>query len=140
VVLSTAFLFGLPADGQKFQPWFLYPFLAVFWAIGLGMLFLALHHKYACYRIRVTRDLVTLRREMFGRVKEKSLDAAQVSSVAQVVFYQQNYQPVYGVEVRGRDGKLRFGATLQEAEKAWLVADVKRTVFGKCHAAASLPE
>lgn len=135
-VVSGAFLFGTPTDGGNDKPWFLYPFFAVFWAIGLGMLYAALRNKYARHRITVTRDLVTLRREMFGRVKEKSLVTAQVSSVAQVVFYQQNYQPVYGVEIRGSGGKLRFGSTLREEEKAWLVEDIKRAVFGESHAGA----
>lgn len=139
--VSSAFLFGTPADARDSQPWFLYPFFAIFWAIGLGMLYAALRNKYARHRITVTRDLVTLRREMFGRVKEKSLVTSDVSSVAQVEFYQQNYQPVYGVEIRGRDGKLRFGTTLREEEKAWLVADIKRAVFGESQAVtASSPE
>ncbi len=140
---SGAFLFGTPADGQDIQPWFLYPFFALFWAIGLGTLYAAVRNKYARHQITVTPDLVTLRREMFGRVREKSLVTSNISSVAQVVFYQQNYQPVYGVEIRGRDGKLRFGTTLVEAEKAWLVADIKRAVFGENQAsaaAASSPE
>jgi hypothetical protein len=141
--VSGAFLFGTPADGQNNKPWFLYPFFAVFWAIGIGMLYAALRNKYARHRITVTRDLVTLRREMFGRIKEKSLVTSQVGSVAQVEFYQQNYQPVYGVEIRGQDGKLRFGTTLREEEKAWLVADIRRVVFGEGHAgtaAARPPE
>lgn len=139
--VSGAFLFSTPAPGQDDKPWFLYPFFAIFWAIGLGMLYAALRNKYARHQITVTRDLVTLRREMFGRVKEKSLITSNVSSVAQVVFYQQNYQPVYGVEIRGRDGKLRFGTTLREDEKAWLVADIKRAVFGESRAVvASSPE
>ena len=141
--VSGAFLFGTSSDGQSDKPWFLYPFFAVFWAIGIGMLYAALRNKYARHRITVTRDLITLRREMFGRVKEKSLVTSQVNSVAQVEFYQQNYQPVYGVEIRGRDGKLRFGTTLREDEKAWLVADLKRAVFGESTAtpvATSSPE
>jgi len=135
-VVSGGFLFGTPADGVDAKPWFLYPFFAIFWAIGLGCLYVALRSKYARHRITVTRDLVTLHREMFGRVNEKSLVTAQVASVAQVVFYQQNYQPVYGVEIRGRDGKLRLGTTLREEQKAWLVADIKRAVFGGSHAVA----
>jgi uncharacterized membrane protein len=141
--VSGVFLFGGSKDGSESQPWFLYPFFAVFWAIGFGMLYAALRNKYARHRITVTRDLVTLRREMFGRIKEKSLVTSNVSSVAQVVFYQQNYQPVYGVEIRGRNGKLRFGTALQEAEKAWLVADIKRAVFGEGRVnpvAALMPE
>ena len=135
--LSSAFLFSSPTDPQDTQPWFIYPFFTVFWAVGLGMLYAAIQNKYAHHRITVTRDLVTLRREMFGRVKEKSLITSQITSVAQVEFYQQNYQPVYGVEIRGTNGKLRFGTTLQDAEKAWLVADIKRAVFGDSEAAAT---
>jgi hypothetical protein len=130
-VLSGGFLFGMPANGQDAQPWFLYPFFSVFWAIGLGCLYAAVRNKYSRLRITVTRDLVTLRREMFGRIKDKSLVTRDVQSVEQTVFYQQNYQPVYGVEIRGRGGKLRFGTTLREDEKAWLVADIKRAVFGE---------
>jgi hypothetical protein len=136
-VVSGGFLFSTPAPGQDPKPWFLYPFFAIFWAVGLGTLYVAVRNKYARHRITVTRDLVTLRREMFGRVKEKSLVTSQVNSVAQIVFYQQNYQPVYGVEIRGLDGKLRFGSTLREDEKAWLVADIKRAVFGESHADAT---
>ena len=73
---------------------------------------------------------------MFGTIKEKSLVTSQVTSVAQIEFYQQNYQPVYGVEIRGRDGKFRFGTTLEEAEKAWLVADIKRAVLATDPSAA----
>jgi hypothetical protein len=146
-ILTGAFLFGSNSKGSSPEPWFSYPFFAVFWAIGLGTLYVAIRNKYARHRITITRDLVTLRREMFGRIKEKSLVTSQVTSVAQIEFYQQNYQPVYGVEIRGRDGKLRFGTTLEMAEKAWLVADIKRAVFGESEAtpaatsvAASSPE
>lgn len=135
--VSGAFLFGSSSDGQEAPPWFLYPFFAVFWAIGLGMLYAALRNKYARHQVTVTRDLVTLRREMFGKVREKSLVASQISSVAQVEFYQQNYQPVYGVEIRGRGGKLRFGTTLGDEEKAWLAADIKRAVFGETRVEAA---
>ena len=139
--ITAALTFGTPAVGEDAQPWFRYPFFAVFWAIGLGMLYAALRNKYASHQITVTRDIVTLRREMFGRIKEKSLVTSKVNSVAQAVFYERNYQPVYGVEIRGRDGKLRFGSTLREDEKAWLVADIKRAVFGESGAvAASSPE
>ena len=130
-VVSGGFLFGSKSAEQATEPWFAYPFFALFWAIGLGCLYVAVRNKYARHRISVTRDLVTLRREMFGAIKEKSLVTSQVSSVAQIEFYQQNYQPVHGVEIRGRDGKLRFGTTLDPAEKAWLVADIKRAVFGE---------
>jgi len=121
----------------------LYPFFAIFWEVGIGLLYAAVRNKYASHRISVTRALVTLRREMFGKAKDKSMVTSQVTSVAQVDFYQQNYKPIHGVEIRGQAGKLRFGSTLQDEENAWLVADIKRAVFGESHAgamAAASPE
>jgi uncharacterized membrane protein len=132
-LVSAGFLFGSDREVEGSAPWVIYPVFALFWGVGLGTLYIAVRNKYARHRISVTRDLVTLRREMFGQVKEKSLVASKVTSVAQVEFYQQNYQPIYGVEIRGHEGKLRFGTTLEESEKAWLVADIKRAVFGEVH-------
>ena len=51
-------------------------------------------------------------------------------TVSQQVFYSQNYQPVYGVEIRNSEGKLRFGTALGAEEKAWLVTEV-RDVLGR---------
>lgn len=129
--VSGGFLLASRDGGSDPYPWFIYPFFSLFWAVGLGMLYAAVRNKYASHRITVTRDLVTLRREMFGRAREKSLTTGQVTSVEQTVFYQQNYQPVYGIEIRGKEGKLRFGTALEDAEKAWLAADIRRAVFGK---------
>ncbi len=130
-MVSGGFLMTSFNDELKSLPWFLYLFFSIFWAVGLGCLYIAVRNKYARHQITVTGDLVTLRREMFGRVKDKSLITRDVEAVEQAVFYQQNYQPIYGVEIRGRSGKLRFGTALKEAEKAWLVADIKRSVFGE---------
>lgn len=115
---------------------FLLLFFGVFWAVGLGMLYAAIRSKYATHRISVTRDKVTLRRELFGRSKEKSLPTADVTAVAQVEFYQQNDTPIYGVEIRAAKKKLRFGSAFSDEEKAWLAADIKRAVFGEAHSAA----
>jgi hypothetical protein len=90
----------------------------------------AVRNKYALHRITVSRDRVAFRRELLGKVTEKSLLTSEVTVVEQNVFYQQNYQPVYGIEIRGNRRKIRFGTTLDEAEKAWLVADLQRCIFG----------
>lgn len=144
-MIATATGMAMFSEGKLEEganSWVFYPVFTLFWAIGIGFIYVSLRNKYARHQVTVTRDLVTLRREMFGRVKEKSLVTSKVSSVAQVEFYQQNYQPIYGVEIRGREGKLRFGTTLEEAEKVWLVADIKRAVFGESQpskAAANSP-
>ena len=50
-VISGAFLFGSKSEGSGPEPWFSYPFFAIFWAIGLGCLYVAVRNKYARHRI-----------------------------------------------------------------------------------------
>ncbi len=125
-----AFLSGDGTDGNM-PVWAMIPFFGVFYAIGFGMLYAGLRQKFMRHRLTVSGGGVTLRSEMFGRSKEKSLESGTVKTVAQKEFYQQNYKPVYGIEIKGSGGKLRFGSTLTLEETAWLVADVKETLFGR---------
>jgi hypothetical protein len=132
-VVSGGFLASFLSDGgnsEKAPLWFLIPFFGIFWAVGLGMFYAGFRNKYARHQLVVSDSLVTLRRELFGRTKETSLPASGITSVSQVEFYQQNYQPVHGIEIRGSGGKLRFGSILDGPEKAWLVADLRRTILG----------
>ncbi len=106
-------------------------FLLVFNAAGLVMLWFGLRQKFLRHRLTASGGGVTLASEMLGREKESSLQPGSVTSVAQKEFYRQNYQPVYGIEIRGDGGKLRFGSVLTQDEKAWLVADISETLFGR---------
>ena len=71
-----------------------------------------------------------MRRELFGKTHDKSLPIDSITSITQVEFYQKNYRPVRGIEIRGKHGKLRFGSILSDEEKAWLVADMRRIIPG----------
>lgn len=132
-LVSGGFLFAYisrnPLEGN-FPEWAMIPFFGVFWVIGLGALYAAFRNKYASHCIIADAHSVTLVREFFGRTNQKSLPTDGIDSVAQAVFYQQNYEPVYGVEIRSSRGKLRFGSALTAEEKAWLVADIRRVVLG----------
>ncbi len=125
-----AFLSGEPPKGD-FPNWVLIPFFSIFWAVGLGMFYAGFRNKFAKHRLSVEGGMLILRREFFGKTRDKSLTLAGIKTVSQVVFYQQNYQSVYGIEIRGAAGKLRFGSILSAEEKAWLVADIRRVVFGE---------
>jgi hypothetical protein len=135
-----AYLSGEPIQNKgpgKSPDWVIIPFLSVFWAVGLGMFYAGFRNKFAKHRIAVSVDAVSLRREFFGKVRDKSLPLAGINAVSQVEFYQKNYQPVHGVEIRGNGGKLRFGSILTPEEKAWLVADIGRAIFGTPTAVAT---
>jgi hypothetical protein len=114
----------------KAPDWVLIPFFSLFWAVGLGMFYAGFRNKFAKHRLTVDAGSVTLRRELFGKARDRSLPAAAIKQVSQVEFYQKNYQPVHGIEIRGDAGKLRFGSILTAEEKAWLVADIRRAIFG----------
>ncbi len=100
---------------------------------------MGLREAFMRHRLTVSGGGVTLRKEMFGRSREKILAAASVTSVSQKEFYQQNYKPIYGIEIKGTGGKLRFGSSLTEDEKAWLVADIWEAVFGREETELKIP-
>lgn len=141
-VVSGGFLLAFLSGGMKksgnFPDWAILPFFGIFWAVGLGMFYAAFRNKYARHRLSADRDSITLRREFFGNARERSLPAGSIKSVAQVTFYQQNYEPVLGIEIKGSHGKLRFGSILTAEEKAWLVADIQHVLFGSSRTPAGV--
>jgi hypothetical protein len=94
------------------------------------MLYMGVREKWLRQRLTVAAGELVLRREMFGRHRENRLAVADIRSLEQKEFYQKNYQPVHGIEIKASRGKLRFGSTLTPEEKAWLVADLREVVFG----------
>jgi hypothetical protein len=106
-------------------------FMIPFWFVALGMLYLALRERNARYRITIDDLQITLIRNWSGRIKKKSILLDQIQYIHQVVFYTRNYQPVYGIEIKSRSIKLRFGSSLSADEKAWLIAGLKQACDGK---------
>ena len=132
-VVSGGFLFAFLTGGEvkgNMPEWVLIPFFGLFWAIGLTFLYLGVRQKWMTHQLTVGNGELVLRREMFGRSNEKSLAISEIRSIEQKEFYQQNDQSVYGIEIKGARGKLRFGSALEAAEKAWLVADLREVIFG----------
>jgi hypothetical protein len=121
-----SFLFGTP--GKDNGP-LGFLFLIPFWAVGLGMLHIGYRMKNARHKVVIGDGKVTLTREWRGKVKKKSLPLAELETIHQTVFYSKNYTPVYGIELKGRRGKLRFGSSLEETDKAWLVAEFKAAAW-----------
>lgn len=141
-VLTGAFLFGdteIKSNDGFPMGVFLILFFGLFWAVGIGMLYAACRSKYASHQVTLDQFAITLRRELFGRTKDKSLPTANIKSISQIEFYQKNYQPVHGIEVKASTGKLRFGSMLTDEEKAWLVADMKRLVFSTPELSSAAP-
>jgi DNA-directed RNA polymerase subunit RPC12/RpoP len=133
IMVSSGFLFAF-LGGEKIKgdmpEWVLIPFFSIFYLVGFGMLYAGIRQKYMKHRLTVSGAGVTLRKELLGRTREKMLAADTLKSVTQEVFYSENYTPVYGIQIKGETGKIRFGSSLTIDEKAWLVADIHEVLFG----------
>lgn len=130
-LFSFGFLVGrssVSSESGEVSGIWLVPFFGAFWAIGLGLLYIELRSRYARQLVTIEEDKITLRRELFGRRKEVSMALADVVSIVQKEFYQKNYKPIYGIEIKGTHSKIRFGSGLTPDEKSWLVADLRRVV------------
>lgn len=127
---SGTFLFAFLAGGTTFtgeQPiWTVLPIalFALFWTIGIGMLYAGFRAKNASHLLVIGLSRITLRRSLFSRQTERSILRDGTELARLLVFYQQNYKPVHGIEIRSGSGKLRFGSALQPEEKTWLVDDL----------------
>lgn len=131
-----AILFGKPVEGADSVPaWMVAPFLllffGIFWAIGIGMFYVAARNKWARTGVMVSRDEVVLVRTLFGRKKEQRVPRASVESVGSEEFYRSNETPVYGITIKAGAKKLKFGSMLRDDEKGWLAADLKRVLCGE---------
>lgn len=142
-VVSGGFLLTFLSGGKtegNLPNWWLIPFFGVFWVTGLILLYLGVRETCMKHRLSVSAGELILQREMLGRRSEKRMLVSEIRSVVQAVFYQQNYQPVFGIEIKGARGKLRFGSGLGDPDKAWLVADLRETIFGSDPARASVSD
>ena len=110
------------------QPWFVVLFVAVFPLIGIGLAYAALRARFSTHLLYLSPEFIRLQRQLFGRRKNFDLVTADVTTVLKAPFYQQNYQPVYGIEIKSNSGKIRFGSILTEDEKNWLCWEIREFI------------
>lgn len=131
LLLTGFFSFGIwfGKSGTDSMPWFVrLIFGGLFPLIGIVMIYLGLRLKYARHRISLRDGVLSLERELFGFRKIKSLPQSTLQRVEQKAFYTSNYQPVFGLEIAGTEGKLRFGTGLSPKDKTWLEHDLRRAL------------
>ncbi|RBP47366.1 integral membrane protein DUF2244 [Roseimicrobium gellanilyticum] len=103
-------------------------FGCAFGAAGLGMLYFGLMASRAYHVIEVTPSELVHTRHFLGHAKRKSLVRDSIQTVKLVVFYEQNYKPIHGIEIVAGRRKIRFGSLLTPKEKAWLCQDLRRVL------------
>jgi hypothetical protein len=117
-------MFGgkLPADGILVA----LLFLAVFWGIGLTMLYFWYRGRYGKTYVLVERDRLVVRFVLGKREKIKEYVLNGNSRADLVESYKQNERPVYLVSVSTAARPAKFGTFLAWEEKAWIAERINR--------------
>jgi uncharacterized membrane protein len=108
--------------------WIPIAFISVFVLIGLGLLYFALLGSRARHTLELDAVELVHTRRFLGRTKRKAFPRESIRSVKLVVFYEQNYKPIHGIEIMGERRKIRFGSVLTPEEKAWLCQDLRQAL------------
>ena len=101
--------------------------LALFAIGAVAFLYWVVRKGFATYRLALSPQAVRLERKLISR-RVQELPLAEITSVAKAVFYTQNYQPVYGLEIQAGARRIRFGSGLREDEKNWLCWEIREFV------------
>ena len=96
-------------------------FIALFWLIGIGLLIGWLKLKYERTLLLVEPSRVVVQHILFGRKRQKETELYSKSRATLAEAYSQNDVPVYCVAIDGKDRTIRFGTSLSNGEKDWLV-------------------
>jgi predicted RNA-binding Zn-ribbon protein involved in translation (DUF1610 family) len=126
----TVFLAFLLGGKSSHAPLTALVVTSLFPLIGIGMAYAAVRSRFAVHLLYLGPDRIRLQRQLFGHSKNFDLVTSRVTTVRKAEFYQRNYQPVYGVELKSPDGKIRFGSILTDDEKNWLCWEIREFVKG----------
>jgi hypothetical protein len=100
-------------------------FLSPLFMVGVVLAYAAVRTKYAVHLLFLGPEFIRLQRQLFGRKKDHQLSTRNVTGVELREFYQQNYQPVHGIEIAAGRKRIRFGSAMAPEEKHWLCAEIR---------------
>jgi len=120
-VFTPPWFIGMFQAGNNGPGLFIIPFLGIFWAVGLGMAWFAVKMRFERTFLLLDRDRLVVQRVLFNRKRTIETALTPASRAALVESYKQNDQPVYHIEVPGKDRAAKFGTALSDAEKDWVV-------------------
>jgi hypothetical protein len=105
--------------------------IGLFWLVGAGLVFAWIKLRFERCLIYVNRERAVLRKMLFGRQQQLEAELDESSRAELTVSYRNgdDDRPVYRVSIVGADGgRMHFGASLDERDKAWCV-DAINTVL-----------
>jgi len=130
-VFWTGFMvvFTIPvvfAGGIQEAGFFLVPFLGLFWAIGLGMLYFWFRGRFGKTYVLVQRDRLVIKFELLGREKYREYLLNRDSLARLETAYEENDRPVYCIAIATSGRTAKFGTFLSQPGKEWLVERINK--------------
>ena len=122
VVFTTMWLSARPKDAAALA------FIGFFWLVGIGLLIGWVKLKYERTLLLVEPSRVVVQHILFGRKRQKETELFSKSRATLTEAYSQNDVPVYSVAIEGKERTIRFGTSLSNAEKDWLVERINALI------------
>ena len=106
------------------------PFLGVFWAVGLGVLYFWYRARFGTIYLLIEPDRLVKRFVLAGRERLREYALTHASRASLAVSYTENDRPVHCVAIAAADKAVTFGTFLTDEEKRWLVERINRHLEG----------
>lgn len=117
---------GLGDNAENpFEDWWGFLFFLPFILVGLALAVLTVKAQFEKVTVLLSPQAIMLERSTLGWNRIHRIETEEIYSVEAKEFYQQNYEPVYGIEIRSNRKKLRFGSSLKEEDKQWLIGEIR---------------
>ena len=100
-------------------------FASVFAAIGALMAFFALYAYRGVFMLSLDRQRCHAIWSLLRYNYTKTAFNADITAVVEEVVYSRNYQPVYGIAIKHGASTLKFGSSLTEDERRWLIGEIR---------------
>ncbi len=128
MVCFTSVGAGIALGGGQGQapPWYvIIPVVSLFWAIGLGMAYFWVRMRFTRHNVLVEPERIVVQKLFFERKSLEETAMGADSTVELVERYKQNDTPVHAVSVSGVDRTIRFGTSLSDQDKRFLVHKIR---------------
>jgi len=115
--------FMLSGSGFSSALFFLIPFYLIFFAVGIGMAYVALRSVFMEQLLVINDQEITHLKKFFGRTSKSTLPREQVSRVVQESSHSVIDRPIYEIRIHPKEPhhkRLKIGLHLDENEKDWL--------------------
>ncbi len=131
--VTAGFAWAMVSGNTQGDPpplYFIIPFMAIFWAIGVGMLLAGLRQRSLLEHIEIRRGEVSWQATSILGARQRTLSGRGMR-IERAESYQQNEQPVYHLRITcPGEEPIKFAGNVAAAGQGWLLARIGAELKG----------